>query len=269
MKKLLLLTISALVFHSSFSQTYIGLLGGITASKTNIDEQTETLLKGFSSYKVERFAGIHYGVLVSNGLGTRGKLNLQTGFNVVQKGYAVEFGVDEPSVGAFTFERDYNIQYYEIPLLARLVLGKAERKIDPYVIGGIYAGIAKKAQVTYEASYFDYNTGVTDILDESTSDHLPYNKDDLEASNIFMNGKFLSDKRDMGYTFGGGFAFNLGRPKLFIEAKSSRSFKSKSIFKDYDGAVSNPKIQNNTFYVSLGLMFSISKPKQAAFDFDN
>ncbi len=261
MKTTLLLAFAFLTSVGSYGQTYIGVTGGLNASKTNIDEQTETMITGASSYEVNRVINGYYGVILSNGLGTKGRLNLQTGFNVITKGYGVEIEYTAPGVKN-EIERNYAIRNFEIPLMFRLVLGRPNRGIDPYLIGGGYLGIIRKAKGIYneELTIIHPGPGMDPIVvtTEYDEQYKPYNGDDLAGSNMFHNGMFLSSQKDLGLVYGGGFAFNLGGgPKLFIEAKASRSFNNRSIYMDVNGNASDPKVGNRVFYLSTGLLIPI------------
>lgn len=262
MKKIVLLVLSLTSLTSlSYGQTCIGLTGGLNLSKATIDERTEMLFTGANSFDVNRTANGFYGFSLSNGLGTRGRLNLQAGFNVITKGYATKAVYEDPGLGIrLTTERRYAIKNFEIPVTFRLVLGKPNVGIDPYLVGGGYLGIVRKAHVNYKDTQEDLNNG-TSTTSENDSDHKPFNADDLSSNNAFANGLFLTDYKDWGYVYGGGFAFNLGGaaggPKFFIEAKASSSFKSRSVFVDMNGNPSDPKVRNKVFYLSAGLMFPI------------
>jgi len=250
MKKIIFL-LTFLASQVSVAQTYLGFSGGLASSKVSIDEPTETLIGGFTNFNVERVVGTNYGIILSNGFGTNGKVMIQTGFNFLTKGYAVEF--EEAVLGGKSiFERDYYFNCYEIPLQLRLVLGKAERGIDPYIIGGLYGSYARKANVEQVLSFFDETTFVTTEVDKFETNHVPYDKDDL-LGGILPSGLFISDKIDLGYTFGGGFAFNIGSPKLFIEAKTNRSFNSRSVLVDLEGKNPQKSVRNNSFYISVGV----------------
>jgi hypothetical protein len=263
MKKPLLLTLVCFLSISTYAQTYIGLTGGLAAAKTNITEEAEMMFTGATSFKVERVTSLYYGAILSNGLGTNGRINLQAGFNVVTKGYesnASYLGAIEEG----TSERDYTIKTFEIPLTLRIVIGRPNRGIDPYLIGGGYLGINREAHLSGEDRITDLATGeeTYKVTYKNVDPIKPYDENDLAGSSMLVNNNFLSSQKDLGLIYGGGFAFNLGGPKLFIEAKSSKGFKS--VFMDMNGDETNPKVENKVFYVSLGLLVPIFNRAAAA-----
>lgn len=238
MKKSVALLISILfVGLSSFSQTSLGISGGINFSGIN----GSFFPRGYESTLINNRMGMQMGMIFNYTLSE--SLSLYIDPSYIQKGFKYK-NAEEISLGGANFKGENKFQYIQLPLSLKLSLFK--NKIF-YIRSGVYLSFLLDANLTDEYSYpVDPGNSTTEFTDEKVTN-------DLNSSTL-------------GFALGTGAAIPLSS-KLTLLIDAAYMMDVSNAMKDnppnyywgYKSSIyeSVRSVRNRSFTISVGLAMEL------------